>query len=382
SRLEELAARTPTSRERYVDFLRAFSILVVVFGHWFIALIWWSDGRVGVHNVIGVTRGLWLATWVFQVIPLFFFVGGFSNAKVLEGSRRRGEPFSRFFRARAERLLRPLAIFVAAWLAVQLVAHLAGLGGSRLLRGGKLPFGPLWFLVVYVGAILLAPAMLGLHRRFGLRALGGLVTLAALVDLARFGAGVGRIGWANLAFVWLIAHQLGFFYADGQLVRASIRVHLWMVVVGLVGLVVLTSMGVYPKSMIGTDVERLSNMNPPTLPIVALTFWQVGLAMLLRERVAAWLARPGPWMGVIAANSMIMTLYLWHMTAFTMAILLLYPLGLGRPTSGTASWWVQRPIWILVPGLILAALVKVFGRFERPPSAVAMPGIPPGSPAS
>ena len=41
-------------------------------------------------NVVGVTRGLWLLTWVLQVMPLFFFVGGFSNAKTYESMRRRG----------------------------------------------------------------------------------------------------------------------------------------------------------------------------------------------------------------------------------------------------------------------------------------------------
>ena len=36
--LKELAAATPASRDRYVDFLRAASIAGVVFGHWFIAI--------------------------------------------------------------------------------------------------------------------------------------------------------------------------------------------------------------------------------------------------------------------------------------------------------------------------------------------------------
>jgi peptidoglycan/LPS O-acetylase OafA/YrhL len=117
-RLEKLAAGTPASRDRYVDFLRAFSILVVVFGHWFIALIWREGGEIGVHNAIGVTRGLWLATWLFQVMPVFFFVGGFSNLKTYEAMRARGESLSDFFRVRFERLLQPTAVFVVIWLAI------------------------------------------------------------------------------------------------------------------------------------------------------------------------------------------------------------------------------------------------------------------------
>jgi hypothetical protein len=123
--------------------------------------------------------------------------------------------------------------------------------------------------------------------------------------------------------------------------------------------------------MIGTDVERISNMNPPTLCILALTFWQVGLAMLLRERLSRWLQRPRPWTAVIAANGLIMTVYLWHMTAYVLVILALYPLGLGRPEQSSAAWWIQRPVWLLVPAVVLAALIAVFGRFERPRGAAA-----------
>lgn len=117
--------------------------------------------------------------------------------------------------------------------------------------------------------------------------------------------------------------------------------------------------------MVGTDVERLSNMNPPTLCIVALAIWLIGAAMLLRSRANRWLASKRRWMAVIAANSLIMTVFLWRLTAYLVTILLLYPLGLGHPTDSTASWWLQRPIWLLAPAVVLLPFVTVFGRFER-----------------
>ncbi len=55
------------------------SILAVVVGHWMVSMIWWQGGILYLTNAIPVTPGLWLATWVFQVMPVFFFVGGFSN---------------------------------------------------------------------------------------------------------------------------------------------------------------------------------------------------------------------------------------------------------------------------------------------------------------
>jgi hypothetical protein len=263
-------------------------------------------------------------------------------------------------------LLKPTIVFVAVWLAVQILLQVAGVGGDGLFRLSMLPFGPLWFLLVYLAVIALSPAMLDLHRRARVGTISTIVGAIVIVDVLRFGVGIHGVGWVNLVLVWLLAHQLGFLYGDGSLVKAGRRLHAAMAAVGLIALLVLTNIGTYPRSMVGTDVERISNMNPPTVCIVALTVWLVGVAMLLRDRVSPWLARKRPWMAVIAANSMIMTVYLWHLTAYLVAILLLYPIGLGHPTDSTASWWLQRPVWIAVPAAILAGLVGMFGRFERP----------------
>jgi hypothetical protein len=66
------------------------------------------------------------------------------------------------------------------------------------------------------------------------------------------------------------------------------------------------------------------------------------------------------------ANSIIMTLFLWHMTAFLLAVPVLWPLGFGRETSGTTAWWLERFLWVGLPTVFLASIVAVFGRFERP----------------
>ena len=62
---------------------------------------------------------------------------------------------------------------------------------------------------------------------------------------------------------------------------------------------------------------------------------------------------------------MIMTLYLWHLLAYAIAYLLLSPLGIGRSIDNKALWWLERPLWIIAPALVLAVFVAIFGRFER-----------------
>jgi hypothetical protein len=378
-RLKEMAERTPATRDRYVDFLRAFSIATVVIGHWFIAIVLRHGGRISVISAIGATSGLWLGTWFLQVMPLFFFVGGFSNYVTYEALQRRGDTYLSFMRTRLARLMKPTVVFFGLWAIVQIVLHAVDTGGEGFLRLSFLPFGPLWFLFVYVAVIAATPVALRAHRRLGAVVPVALVAGVAIADVLRFAAGVPLVGWVNLALVWLFAHQLGFFYADGSLVRVGRNVHMAMAGVGLAGLIVLTNIGVYPRSMIGTDVERISNMNPPTACLIALTLWLVGLAMLAREPVRRWLAGTRPWMAVIAANGVIMTVFLWHLTAYLLAILVLWPVGIGHQTDTTAWWWAFRPIWIAVPAVILAAFVALFGRFERAGRAGASEPDPPPS---
>jgi fucose 4-O-acetylase-like acetyltransferase len=392
--IDELVARTPDTRDRYVDFLRAFSILVVVAGHWFIGMIYWHDGVIGTTSAIGVTSWAWLVTWVLQVMPIFFFVGGFSNLVTYNSFQRKGQSIVTWLRTRLARLLRPSLVFLAVWAVIQIVLHLADVGEptTPFLRGMRppgatVPFGPLWFLAVYMAVIVVSPVMIWLHRRFGLAVPVAMVVGAVAADAIGFIGGVSEARWANVAFVWLLPHQLGFFYADGRLVALPRRAFAVIAAAGLVALVLLTTpwifgdaglrwfpgIGHYPKSLLGTDVERISNAYPPTICLMAMAFWSIGAVMLLREPLSRWLRRAGSWKAVIVTNGVIMTLFLWHMTAYLLAILLLWPLGFGRLGATSLWWWLERPLWLALPAVILLGIVAVCGRFERR-ALLARPG--------
>jgi Acyltransferase family len=335
---------------------------------------------------------------VFQVMPVFFFVGGFSNLVTYESYERRGEPTSAFVRSRLERLLRPSLVFVCFWLVVQLALHLTNVGGpagprlfdeTRLLRGmyppaATLPFGPLWFLGVYLIVVCIAPGTIWLHRRFRWWVPAVMVVGAIVVDLIGFGAGLDRMRYLNVVFVLLLPHQLGHFYADGTFDRLPRRVFWAMVALGLGGLILLTNpwvfepfgqarfewfgpVGHYSKSLLGTDVPgEISNAYPPTVCFLLADIWSIGAVMLLRPPLSRWLRRPRPWKVTIFLNGIIMTLFLWHMTAYFVVLLALWPIGVGQQQDSTAGWWLLRPVFIGLSALVLAGIVAVVGRFERP----------------
>jgi hypothetical protein len=297
---------------------------------------------------------------VFLVIPLFFFVGGYSNRRSWEGTVRRGDGYAAFLDRRLHRMLVPTALYLVV---VALVGWLLDAsGGLGVTELGGLLYQPLWFLGAYLWVVALAPLTLAAHRRHGLRVVGALAALVVLGDLGRFTLGQELAGYLNVLWVWLLMHQLGYFYSDGALTR---RVSAIMAVGGLATTAVLVATPTYPGTMVGITGVSVGNMHPPTLAVTALGIGQIGLCVLLRPVLDRWLRRPRVWAAVVAVNLSVITIYLWHQAALILAARLVLPLGLPDPAPGSPQWWLVHLAWLLVPGLVLAALVAVLGRAEQ-----------------
>jgi hypothetical protein len=361
---------TPASRERTVDFLRVFSICVVVLWHWALSCTHRADGRFVMPNPIDDVPMGWLATWVLQVMPVFFLVGGFANLAAWESGRTTSTTWS-FLRRRLRRLLLPTGVFVAVW-AVAETSLLAFLPGYRtVLEYGLVVFTPLWFLAAYLWVTLLVPLTAAAHRRAGVPTVAALGTAVVLVDVGRFAADVAALGLVNTVLVWVFVHQLGYFWRDGTLDGPGRR---WAVAsAGLAGLSVVASLGVYSRSMVTTASAAHGHMFPTTAGIATLAVFQLGVVALLRPTLASWLARRRVWKVVVAVNSVIMTIFLWHMTALLLAVALFEWVGLPLYPQATDGWWVQRPLWLLVPGAFLAALIALFAPVEQRAAAQTRP---------
>ncbi|NNJ03439.1 acyltransferase [Streptomyces sp. PKU-MA01144] len=371
SRVRALAEATPDTRDRYVDLLRVLSLGTVVLGHWLMAAVT-ADG---VGNLLVVVPELQLLTWALQIMPVFFFVGGFSHALSYRSLRRRHPAgdgtslYAAFLRARLRRLLRPTMVFVLVWGAAALLVQLLGGGGGLTGVSLRLVTQPLWFIGIYLAMVSFTPPLLKLHERYGWGAFGALVAGAVLVDVLRFALGVPFVEFLNFAFVWLAVHQLGFLRADGRL-----RLPSALAATGLAGAALLVAAGPYPLSMVGMPGEKVSNMAPPTLALLCHGLWLVGAVELLRGPGARLVARPRLWRGVVAANGVAMTAFLWHLTAMLGVYGALLAAGVTLPEPASAAWWAQTPLRIAAAALLTALLVAAFRGFEQPSPAPVRPG--------
>jgi peptidoglycan/LPS O-acetylase OafA/YrhL len=341
--------------------VRAASLVVVVLWHWVFTIVIWRDDGPHASNPIGFFDGLFLATWLLQVMPLFFFVGGYSHLRAWAAARRTGVSIWSFVGRRIRTLTVPALAVVAVWVALGVVVTVA-LDAGWMARAVRLVVSPLWFLVVYLLLIAMLPIALWLHRRFGVLVLVWGAGLAAVVDIVRFRNDLPWVGWLNMVVVWGLCHQLGFFYEG--LVAGGRRVAWALTWGGLFGLAALVYTGFYPGSMVGVPGDRFSNMAPPTIPIVALVFFQAGVALLIRPWVLDRLEHRRAWSEASALmNRYSMPLYLFHMTGLAVARGSWHWIRGGQERrEPDLVWWLTRPFAFPGAALVTLPIIWLFGR--------------------
>jgi fucose 4-O-acetylase-like acetyltransferase len=334
-------------------------------GHWLLTDITYKGGTLsGLDALDYVSWGQWV-TLVFQVMPVFFLVGGYVNARSWAAHRQQGERWIDWVRERAMRLLWPTAVYVAVAVAAVAVAKMAGVSTAELAQASWLVALQLWFLPVYLLLIVLTPVMFAAHWRWGLAVPAVMAAAAAAVDAGVIGAHLPLIGYANYLLVWGSMHQWGFAWRDGTLTRARWRPYA-LAAGGAAALAGLLTWGPFPVDMIGAG-ERIGNTTPPSIALLAFAAAQTGLVLAAGPAVSRWLARPRRWRAVTRLNGTVMTVYLWHMVPAVIVAAVLYPIAvMPQPAIGSAQWWLTRPAWLGACALILVPLVLAVVRAERP----------------
>ncbi|MFB8190745.1 acyltransferase [Microbacterium sp. NPDC055988] len=361
------------SRDTGIDFVRALCVLGVVLLHSIMVGVTVDASGPVFANASDGTAWIAPLSWLLQVMPLFFVIGGFSGLLAYRRMRERGGTAVGFVAGRLHRLLRP-AVFTIAIVGTGLaLLTVFGVPADLIATAGFRYGQPLWFLGVFLLCQALLPALAAAHERAPYRTIGALVAASIAVDVLRAATGLEGLGFLNLAFVWMALQQLGFFLADGRIGRLSRRLRVAAGVAALLLLVMTFLTGVYSPDLI-------ANINPPTAALLLVGIAHTSLLSLHRERIERFSRRPRVARFTAFVTVRTMTIYLWHMPVLLVmaGATAVYALlaGITLPALDSADWWAGRPLW-LATALALSAVVAVaFTRFESQPAPQATDSLP------
>ncbi|MEV7972726.1 acyltransferase [Cellulomonas sp. NPDC089187] len=336
-------------RDHYTDGIRAVGILAVVALHWLMVEAAWTGDRLVIGNALG-HGGAWVLTWL-QPLPVLFYAAGVAAGH----SWRKASGARRFVTGRVQAMLPAVGCFAVVWAGLIALLPEIGVPSAAVHQAARIAPQPLWFLGVQVVLLALTPALARAGDRWGWRVPMVLGAGALAVDMLRFGAGIDGAGYANLVLVWVVPYLIGLLDTRGRRpapTRAAV-----LALGALIATVLLIAVGPYPMSLIGMPGDAVSNLAPPTAPVLTFAVAQVAGALALRPLLTERAARSRL---VRWANTHSMGLYLWHLTAmFLLTGVMIFALGVAVPEPWTAVWWLTRPVVALAAGAILYGLLRL-----------------------
>jgi hypothetical protein len=375
-------------RDHAIDALRAVAMIGVVGGHWLVTGLR-IDGEGGWRQAspLAAMPDLAPVSWVLQTLGLFFFAGGFAAARSIQQRGQSGQPADGFAAARSiqrrghsgqpaggpspvsrfgnrrgtarsrgvRRLAWPVAGLLGFWAVVLGIAAAAGTPTATLRTIAVLVISPLWFLLPYLGLRAVSGPLAKIVGRAG----PWVIAVPAIGVVAASDLGLAPI-WLAVPAAWSVPWALGIALAQDRL-----RSGAGLLLAGAGAMTVLIGVCGYPVSAVGVPGDGRSNLSPPSLLAVALALAQIGVFLLVRDRLAG---APGRLVGSL--NRAALPVFLSHQSVL-IAVAATATAILGRPAPGLLTapadpWWImQRAAWLPFLALVLAAVLKPRSRATR-----------------
>ncbi|BBZ14898.1 acyltransferase family protein [Mycobacterium branderi] len=356
---DELAASTPAGRDRALDVIRITSLIAVVAGHTLMAISTIRGGVLIWDNLLTKSVAFQALTWIFQIMPLFFFAG----AAACLTSWQPGTNWGNWLMTRCTRLFRPVFYYLGFW-AIALTALHCVLPQHVYDPIAGVATQAMWFLGAYVLVLAAMPALYRITTTVRLAAgVSAVYGAIAVIDVVRLHwPAASSLGYLNLA-VWLIPAMFGVAYRRRLLTgRAALTIAAAMFAVNLA----LVWWGPYQVSMVGTGDHHLSNTSPPSLLMAGHAIVLSLVAIAAAPAISRWAQRPRVWWWTALGNSGAMTLYLWHIPALLGVHLLFDELGLPR-YPGQPDFVVVSAAQILLMSGVVATLFIALRPLENNP---------------
>jgi hypothetical protein len=356
-----MTATLTAGRDHSIDVVRAVAVAGVVGGHWLVTgLVIGGDGAWRQASPLSTMPAFTPISWVLQTLALLFFAGGFGAGRPRSATpavpdaapgqvsaRRRGV---------VAKLAVPVAVLLAGWAVVLVVATAAGVPFGTRRTIAMLVISPLWFLLPYLA---LRAATGPLAR--AVDRVGPLVLAAPAVGLVVLTDAGVLPSWVAVPAAWSVPWILGI--AVARRGRTSLPAAP-LIIGGVAAMAFLVLVLNYPAAAVGVPGDGRSNLSPPSLFAIALGLTQIGIYLLIARLADGGPGRGSPNGVVRSLNRAALPIYLGHQSVLVATVGVTY-LIVGGPVDGLLSapagppWIIARIAWLPFLALVLVALIRV-----------------------
>jgi len=343
---------TSISRERFIDFLKTFGLLLLVFNSFSFLNINYSGGEYLIINNSFSSSNSSIVTWFTVGLPIFIFSMGFTNLIAWYSNVGRDGSQWNYLVDRINSLLGPVLVLIFAvsislniLLRSNLIPNYLTTTEDGVISLVEFTLWPLWLVSIYMVMVMFAPLTIYLHKKYPYPTLVILVLVTIFIDIVEVPINYSYIQVFNYLFFWLAIHQLGYFYADGkiQMFKKSIYFLFSVVLYGFLYYQVFFNEKVI--NFANYRLNSVSNEDPPSAYYLIASFAFLFLLISLQKFFVKLLNNRKVWLIFSHIHSNIYTIYLWHL--ISLVIVLLFNLD------------------TLYSLLILLLITFAFGNYER-----------------
>ena len=343
---------TSISRERFIDFLKTFGLLLLVINSFSFLDLHFSGGEYLIVNNSYISSNMTVITWFTVGLPIFIFSMGFTNLIAWYSNVGRDGSQWNYLVDRINSLLGPVLVLI----------FVVSIGLNVLLRSNLIPnyltttedgvislveftLWPLWLVSIYMVMVMFAPLTIYLHKKYPYLTLLVFALVTIFIDILEVPINYSYIQVFNYLFFWLTIHQLGYFYADGKIQMLDKRFYFLSSIVFYGFLYYQVFFNKILLNFANYRLNSISNEDPPSAYYLIVSLAFIFLLISLQNYVDKLMNNRKVWLIFSHIHSNIYTIYLWHL--ISLIFVLLFNLN------------------ILNVIFILLFVTFVFGNYER-----------------
>jgi len=320
--------KTSISRERFIDFLKTFGLLLLVINSFSFLDVNYSGGEYLIINNSYISSNMTIITWFTVGLPIFIFSMGFTNLIAWYSNVGRDGSQWNYLVDRINSLLGPVLVLIFSvsialnvLLRTNVIPNYLTTTEDGVISLVELTLWPLWLVSIYMVMVMFAPLTIYLHKKYPYLTLAVFGLATFFIDIIEVPINYSYIQVFNYLFFWLTIHQLGYFYADGKIQILNKRIYFILVLVFYGFLYYQVIFNNILLNFANYRLNSIGNEDPPSAYYLIVSIAFIFFLISLQTYIDKLLNNRKVWLLFSHIHSNIYTIYLWHLISLIFVLL-------------------------------------------------------------